>query len=77
MPTSPIDINVLTRGALGLETKGSFVSPVTNLNKITLFVNSDVPNRIQLVEASYCKYAGSSFMTSFDWFLRSYLCSQF
>lgn len=32
MPTSPIDINVLTRGALGLETKDYFVSPVTNLN---------------------------------------------
>ena len=31
MPTSP-DINVLTRGALVLETKDSFVSPVTNLN---------------------------------------------
>ena len=33
MPTSPIDTNVLTRGALVLETKDSFVSPVTNLNK--------------------------------------------
>ena len=33
MPTSPIDINALTRGALVLETKDCFVSPVTNLNK--------------------------------------------
>ena len=61
MPTSP-DINVLTRGALVLETKDSFVSSVTNLNeKKTFFVNSDVPNRIQLVEASYCKYCSLIF----------------
>ena len=32
MPTSPTDINVLTRGALVLETRDSFLSPVTNLN---------------------------------------------
>ena len=31
-PTSPIDINVLTRSALVLETKDSIVSRVTNLN---------------------------------------------
>ena len=37
MPTSP-DINVLTRGALVLETKDSFVSPVTNLNEKKRFL---------------------------------------
>ena len=31
-PTSPIDINVLTRSALVLETKDSIVSRITNLN---------------------------------------------
>ena len=75
MPTSPSDINVLTRGALVLETKDSFVSPVTNLNKKTLFVNSDVLNRIQLVDASYCKYCSLIFY-DFIWLVSSFLFVQ-
>ena len=40
--TSPIDINAPTRDALVLVAKDSFVSLVTNLNKKTMFPNSDV-----------------------------------
>ena len=43
--------------------------------KKTLFVNSDVLNRIQLVEASYCKYCSLIFY-DFIWLVSSFLFVQ-
>ena len=43
--------------------------------KKTLFVNRDVPNRIQLVEASYCKYCRLIFY-DFIWLVSSFLFVQ-
>ena len=58
-----------------LKQKILFFHPLQIWIKKTLFVNSDVPNRIQLVEASYCKYCSLIFY-DFIWLVSSLLFVQ-